>query len=186
MRILCVWLLCRVKYIQHLYSPKKQQYRQKFRLYTVDEEHVTNTLSHDMAHLETVILGHCWTGISTCCHLLLQDLFMYPLSQWVFSCWRQYACVNAGIQLWSVYARCVCSLELKSPSATPAETRRALPQVPAPDSEASRTRIPVDRPRLEVPPFNLPRTSAEDDGLLAYWWRFNNVFGIFDTKLISI
>ena len=68
---------------------------------------------------------------------------------------------------------CVCLLELKSPSATPAETRRALPQVPAPDSEAGRPRIPVDRPRLEVPPFNLPQTSGEDDGLLAYWWRFN-------------
>ena len=77
-------------------------------------------------------------------------------------------------------------LDLQSSDVTTPETRRALPQVPAPDSEASRPRITVDRPRLEVPPFNLPRTSAEDDGLLAYWWRFNNVFGIFDTKLISI
>ena len=67
------------------------------------------------------------------------------------------------LQLRLVYI--VCLSERKPQNVTTRETR-TLPQVPEPDSEASRPRIPVDRPRLPLPQSDLPRTSGEDDGLL--------------------
>jgi len=56
----------------------------------------------------------------------------------------------------------ICLSELQPPAETTAETR-ALPQVPETSSPASR--IPIGRPRLEVPQPGVPRTSGEDDGL---------------------
>jgi len=58
-------------------------------------------------------------------------------------------------------------LEHKSPNVTTPETR-ALPQVPEPDSQPSRPQIPVDRPHLEVPQYDLPGSSGEDNGLFSY------------------
>jgi len=79
---------------------------------------------------------------------------------------------------------CAC-LERLSPTATTPETRaRALPQVPEPDSEASRPRIPVGRPRLPLPQFDLPRTSGDDDGLLVYLLWFNGVVGTKKSHVI--
>jgi len=66
--------------------------------------------------------------------------------------------------------------ELTSPNVTTTETP-AMPQPPWMSSPASR--IPIGRPRLEVPQ---PGRNGEDDGLLAYWLRFNCTY----SKVITV
>ena len=77
--------------------------------------------------------------------------------------------------------RCVLS-ELTSPNVTTAETR-AVPQLPGTRSPASR--IPIGRPRLEVPQPGVPRTSG-DDGLLTYWLRYNGTYSTNITGSVKI
>ena len=86
--------------------------------------------------------------------------------------------------MYAIISRARCSLsELTSPNVTTAETRE-LPQVPGTSSPASR--IPIGRPRLEVPQPGVPQTSGEDDGLLTYWLRYNGTYSTNITGSIKI
>jgi len=80
----------------------------------------------------------------------------------------------------------MCNSERACSHQTAVRTR-SLPQVPLSDTHTRRTLLPVDRPRVELTRSQEPRTSGDDDGLLAradHWFR-GSVAKYLSTKLLK-